>query len=452
MKIGALNRQARSPLEEVEPLGRQSFAKRFLSGCLASSVCAALISLSSTAQPGDQEVQRQKKPPTVAFSKDEKTVGVHYEKGEWTLRRPVVTPRDFQASGKVLWVATTGDDANGGSTDKPFRTIGKAVEAAGPGDVIYVRAGTYTESIGINKSGQEGKPIILSCVPGDLGKVKITPPKEYVRAKPGGAVITLHSARHVWINGLVVEGPMGRPEAPATEMYGANGITFAGKAGLGCRVTNCVVYWNVHCGIKEMGHGGTKILLEANVIFDNGTSSTDHGIYCGADEVTINGNVIFASAGYGIHSYSNPKRQVITQNICLENKAAGIILAGSDNQVYHNVCAYNGLGILYFRGGCVGNVVKNNIFAFNKTDCGYDNGSGKYADPARNVDDFNCYFPGKPDERIEPGRNEVLADPLFVSPKKGDFRLKGGSPCLDKGADVGLPFQGKAPAPGAFFR
>lgn len=279
--------------------------------------------------------------------------------------------------------------------------------------------------------------------------MKITPPKEYVQKNPGGAVIRVHSAQHVWINGLVIEGPMGRPEAPETEMYGANGITFSGKAGPGCRVTNCVVYWNVHCGVKEMGHGGTKILLEANVIFDNGTRSTDHGIYCPADELTINGNIIFHNAGYGIHSYSKPKRQVITRNICMGNKAAGIILAGSENKVYHNVCASNGLGILYFRGGCTENFVKNNIFAFNKTDCGYDNGGGKYGDPAKNVDDFNCYFPGKPSERIEPGKSEVLADPLFVDSKKGDFRLKDGSPCLGKGADVGM---GKAPDLGVFAR
>jgi parallel beta-helix repeat protein len=158
------------------------------------------------------------------------------------------------------------------------------------------------------------------------------------------------------------------------------------------------------------------------------------------------------SGGYGIHSYSKPKRQVITRNICMGNKAAGIILAGSENKVYHNVCADNGQGIRYFRGGGTENVVKNNIFAFNKTDCGYDNGGGKYGNPARNVDDFNCYFPGKPSERIGPGKHEVLADPLFVDLKKGDFRLKDGSPCLDQGADVGLPFQGKAPALGAFFR
>lgn len=424
----------------------------FRSCWLASIVCATLVSLTPSVNPGAQEEPKQGKSPAIAFSKDEKTVSVQYEKGEWTFPRPVIAPWAFKASGKLLWVATTGDDAGAGTSDKAFRTIGKAVEAVGPGDVIYVRAGTYTENLVISKSGQDGKPIILSCAPGDLGRVRITPSKEYVQKNPSWAVIRVHSAQHVWINGLVIEGPLGRAEAPATEMYGANGITFSGTAGLGCRVTNCVVYWNVHCGIKEMGHGGTKIVLEANVIFDNGTRSTDHGIYCPADELTITGNLIFHNAGYGIHSYSHPRRQVITRNICMGNKAAGIILAGSENQVYHNVCAYNGLGIMYFRGGCTDNVVKNNIFAFNQADCGYDNGGGRYGDPARNTDDFNCYFPGKPSERSGSGEHEVLADPRFVASKHGDFRLMQDSPCLGKAADVGLPFVGKAPDLGAFLR
>ena len=41
----------------------------------------------------------------------------------------------------------------------------------------------------------------------------------------------------VWINGLVIEGSKGRPEAPKAETYGANSITWAGKAGLGWRAT-----------------------------------------------------------------------------------------------------------------------------------------------------------------------------------------------------------------------
>jgi Periplasmic copper-binding protein (NosD) len=388
--------------------------------------------------------------PTISFSKDEQTVRIKYEKGEWTFFRPVVSPWKYEPKGKVVWVDPKGGDADDGTADKPLKTIGKAMAQAEAGDVILVRPGTYVEHVLIKKSGEESKPIILSCAPDALGRVKITSSKEYVEKNPRGAVVTLHGAQHVWINGLVIEGPLGRPEAPKMETYGANGITWAGKAGLGCRATNNVIYGNVHCGLKEMGHGGTRILIEGNVIFENGTERRDHGIYCPADDLTINGNIIFNNAGYGIHSYSHPKRQVITRNLCVGNKVCGIILAGSENKVFHNVCAFNGVGIFYFRGGCKNNVVENNIFAFNKTDCGFDNGGGKYGDPADNTDDANCYFPGKPAEQIRPGPHEVLADPGFVDPTKGDFRLKADSPCRGKAVDLGLPFKGKAPDLGAF--
>jgi hypothetical protein len=194
--------------------------------------------------------------------------------------------------------------------------------------------------------------------------------------------------------------------------------------------------------------------MEANIIFENGTEARDHGIYCPADDLVINGNIIFNNAGYGIHSYSSPKRQVISRNICVGNRSCGIILAGSHNKVFHNVCAYNGIGLFYFRGGCTDNVVEDNIFAFNKMDCGYDHGDGsaRYGDPARNHDDYNCYFPGKPSEHIHAGTHEVLAEPRFVDPKKGDYRLKADSPCRARGVDVGLPLLGKAPDLGPFAR
>jgi hypothetical protein len=414
---------------------------------------AALLAVAVGVSPAPASDQaKQPISPVITFSKDEQTVTVRYGKGEWTFYRPVVTPWQYSAKGKTYWVAPNGDDINDGSTERSFKTIGKAIAVAGPGDIVYVRPGIYVESVGFRKSGEEGKPLILSCAPGALGKVKVMPSKGYVAKNPSGAVVTLSAVQHVWVNGLVIEGPMGRPEAPKSEMFGANGITWSGRAGLGCRATNNVVYGNVHCGLKEMGHGGTKILMEGNIIFENGTQSTDHGIYCPADDLTINGNIIFNNAGYGIHSYSSPKRQVITRNICVGNKACGIILAGSHNKVYHNVCVDNNIGMFYFRGGCTDNVVKNNIFAFNHLDCGYDNGDGsaKYGDPARNTDDANCYFPGKPSDRIHPGAHEVLADPKFVDRKKGDFRLQADSPCRGQGVDVGLPFQGKAPDLGAF--
>jgi parallel beta-helix repeat protein len=390
--------------------------------------------------------------PTVEFSADEGTVTIRTGIKGRELPRPVVSPWKYKAKGHTYYVAADGDDRSAGTEAKPFRTIGKGVAKAIAGDIVYVKAGTYTEVLNISHSGEEEKPIIISCAPGELGKVVLTPSKEFVEKNPKKAVITLDSgARNVWINGLVIVGPKGRPEAPKNDTFSANGITWSGKAGPGCRATNNVVCRNVHCGMKEMGHGGTKILMEGNVIFDNGTDGKDHGIYVPSDEHTLNGNIIFDTAGYAIHAYSTPKRLTITRNVCFDNKAGGIIIGGSDNKVLNNVCASNGIGIFYFRSGCKSNVVKNNIFAFNKTDCGYDNGGGKLGDPADNVDDYNCYFPGKPNKLIKPGSNEVTgADPKFVDAGKGDYRLKASSPCLGRGTDVGIPFDGKSPKLGAY--
>src|SRR5205823_4256320 len=160
------------------------------------------------------------------------------------------------------------------------------------------------------------------------------------------------------------------PKAPLTEGFGANGITWSGGAGSGCRVTNNIVYNNVHCGLKEMGHGGTGISIEANVIFDNGTEGHGHGIYCPADNCTIEGNISFNNANCGIQSYRNtataaspgPTGQKINRNICFGNGGGGLVLAGISTQVYNNAFAYNGLfGLMYFRSTCQKNVVKNNV-------------------------------------------------------------------------------------------
>jgi hypothetical protein len=387
---------------------------------------------------------------SITFSKDEQTVTIRRGGRVWELARPVVVPWKYQTDGQLYWVAPDGTDEGFGSEDKPFRTIQKALSRTVAGDIVYVRAGQYVENLVLTHSGEEGKPIILSCAPGALGKVKITPSPEYVRQNRSGAVLTVRGASHVWINGLVIEGPKGRPEAPKIDTYGANGVTWD-KTGPGCRATNNIVYGNVHCGLKQMNYTDTAIRAEGNIIFDNGTESRDHGIYLNTDEAVADGNVIFENAGFGIHSYPEPKRQVLIRNVCFANKEGGIVLGGSANKVYHNVCANNLRGIFYFRMGCKQNDVRNNVFAFNRIDCAYDNGGGKLGDPSANTDDYNCYYPGKPDAKIQPGSHEVLADPHFQDTKKGDFRLSSSSPCRGQGTRVKSTTQEK-PDLGAFVR
>ena len=61
-----------------------------------------------------------------------------------------------------LYVALTGADTNAGtSLARPFRTLQRAADAAGPGDTVFVRAGTYRETVRPARSGLPGRPIVF---------------------------------------------------------------------------------------------------------------------------------------------------------------------------------------------------------------------------------------------------------------------------------------------------
>ena len=58
-----------------------------------------------------------------------------------------------------FYVSTSGNDSNAGSLAKPFRTIQRAANVAGAGDTVFVRGGTYRETVRPSRSGSGGAPI-----------------------------------------------------------------------------------------------------------------------------------------------------------------------------------------------------------------------------------------------------------------------------------------------------
>ena len=70
-----------------------------------------------------------------------------------------------------LFVSPTGNDANPGTIDQPRQNIQGAVNAANPGDTIFLRGGSYPESVKITRSGSAGLPITLSNYNGELAIV-----------------------------------------------------------------------------------------------------------------------------------------------------------------------------------------------------------------------------------------------------------------------------------------
>jgi len=75
----------------------------------------------------------------------------------------------FQLSARTIYVSTTGNDSNDGSEASPLLNIQTAVNLAQPGDMIYLRGGTYmlTKRVKIEKAGTADKRICMWGYPGE---------------------------------------------------------------------------------------------------------------------------------------------------------------------------------------------------------------------------------------------------------------------------------------------
>ncbi len=72
--------------------------------------------------------------------------------------------------GAELYVAAqdpVAGDANPGTQAQPFRSLARACELAGPGDTVFLRGGTYRETLTPKRSGEAGRPIRFVAMPGE---------------------------------------------------------------------------------------------------------------------------------------------------------------------------------------------------------------------------------------------------------------------------------------------
>ena len=278
-----------------------------------------------------------------------------------------------------LWhVATTGSDETGdGSENNPLRSIQAGVDAAGQGDTIFVKKGTYFENVILNK-----KDVVV------LGESKDS---TIVDGQNLGSVFTL-------------ENPT----------YNNNDV---------CTIEN----FTIQNGFASRG-GGILVayfspqLINLNVI-NNNAGNEGGGIQCSNGSPTLDGLFIAGNhasyAGGGI--YLDNQAQLTISNSTIVNNSANVY--GGGIQVHHVSAAE-----------FINCILWNNTTELN----GYQQAhvaSGTITINHCNIQGGQDAVVNEDIGFVNWGDENIDANPLFCDPLNGDYTLAENSPCIGSGGN-----------------
>jgi parallel beta-helix repeat protein len=160
----------------------------------------------------------------------------------------------------IFYVSTTGADTNNGLTlTTPFATVYKAVMMANPGDMIYVRGGTYTCATRVN-----------------LSKTGTANQMNYLFSYPGEKVIFNFSSMAVGDSnqGIQISGDYWYVKGIAVYGAGDNGMLIQG--GNYNRIENCSFYENRDAGFQIKGTGAYNKVINCDS-YDNADPQNSYG-------------------------------------------------------------------------------------------------------------------------------------------------------------------------------
>lgn len=181
------------------------------------TLAAVAVAIGSTPVPG--QAPRQKAPDA-----------------GWSDRVPKV------AGTRHVFVAPGGKPANTGTRESPWDLVSALAgrQRIGPGDVVWVRGGTYrsdTEKFEVSLAGREGAPIHVRGYPGERASIL------------DNGITTLEPATHVWFWDLEITTSVppndrtARPASPRpTDAPGNVGVWV--RWGKGCKFINLVIHDN----------------------------------------------------------------------------------------------------------------------------------------------------------------------------------------------------------------
>ena len=354
---------------------------------------------------------------SVQFHKALRKVRIIYKKHKLIARNSKLKAQKrmgFFLSILFLFVSVTDASPNTLRVPNDYLTIQDAIHASQPGDIVVVGSGIYRLYSGNITIIKES--IVLKSAHG--------PQKTVVEGRGNGPVITFVENSHSVIDGFTIR-TMDNKGAPSLE---GGGVYCAPSSAP--TITNNIITENsavfgggVYCAPYS------SPMITNNIISKNKATRFGGGIASYRASPNIGNNKLAeneaSNAGGGIFCYKGSPR--ITNNCIWENQGTsggGISCDRSASTIINNTITLNAAshgGGVYFDKGSVRII---NTILWNNGDDLY---SGLF-NPSSRPDHSNI---GDGDFRGLNGN--ISADPIFVNPKDGDFRLRPGSPCRDTG-------------------
>jgi parallel beta-helix repeat protein len=330
------------------------------------------------------------------------------------------------AEADFYYVAIHGSDSNPGTELQPFRTLNRGVKALKPGDTLFIKSGTYAESLDNAIPGGISWefPVVVAAFPGDTVIIK----------PPPGASRVLHfrgaNKKYITIDGLTLDA--------ANVTSDAIKITHGSTEGSAhhIRIRNSEVMNAKTQGILVSSHAHGNEFINLN-IHHNGSTDKDHGLYITSDNNLIEGCQIHDHPGYGVHIYtSGPTADynVVRKNLVYNNREAGILITrGTGNIAYNNIVWGNkGWGGIRTDYGAIDSLLLNNT-VYGNAGAGIYIGSRSMGTIAKN----NIAY-AHSNNIVDKGIHSILErnlthDPRFVDAPEKNFLLHSDSPAIDKG-------------------
>jgi hypothetical protein len=225
--------------------------------------------------------------------------------------KKTTAPATSATDNHTYYVSATGNDANAGTVNAPFKSINTALGKVLSGDTVMVRAGTYYEQISFTKSGMLDKNITLKAYPGERPIID----GSQINVTGWMALVTMSNIRFVSIEGFDICNFYS-----STFNTDPQGIAINGNSHH-IAIKNCNIY-----NIKSSASLNDWRSAHAILVIGNGTSAitdltitgcTVHDTQTGTSEnVTLAGNI----DGF-----------VFDHNKVYNTENIGIIVAGGDN-------------------------------------------------------------------------------------------------------------------------